>query len=60
MKKKYFIQTLITIWFMTPVFGQKPLSTGEHFAVINGIKMHYYVSGKGPVCLVPTPGWGLQ
>jgi pimeloyl-ACP methyl ester carboxylesterase len=39
-------------------YGQTSLSTGEHFALINGIKIHYYVSGKGPVCLVPSPGWG--
>lgn len=38
--------------------AQSPLSQGEHFADINGIKLHYYVSGSGPVCLFPTPGWG--
>lgn len=39
-------------------FGQNPLATGEHFAPINGVKLHYYVSGKGPVCLMPSTGWG--
>jgi proline iminopeptidase len=33
------------------------LSQGDHFAPINGIKIHYYVSGKGPICLLPSPGW---
>lgn len=37
---------------------QNSLSTGEHFAPVNGITLHYYVAGKGPVCLVPSPGWG--
>jgi proline iminopeptidase len=32
---------------------------GEHFAEINGIVFHYTVSGKGPVCILPTPGWGM-
>lgn len=36
-----------------------PLSAGEHFAPVNGITLHYYVAGKGPVCLVPSPGWGF-
>ena len=58
MKKMYFFQTLITLCITTFAFGQKTLSTGDHFADINGIKIHYYVSGKGPVCLVPSPGWG--
>ncbi len=34
------------------------LSIGEHFAPVNGIILHYYVAGSGPVCLVPSPGWG--
>lgn len=36
------------------------LSNGEHFAGVNGISLHYYVAGKGPVCLVPSPGWGYS
>lgn len=39
-------------------FGQNTLATGDHFARINGIRIHYYISGKGPVCLLPSPGWG--
>ena len=39
-------------------FGQNTLVTGDHFARINGIRIHYYISGKGPVCLLPSPGWG--
>ncbi|MBE9577217.1 alpha/beta fold hydrolase [Flavobacterium proteolyticum] len=58
MKKNYFIQTLIAIFITSFALGQNTLSTGDHFADVNGIKIHYYVSGKGPVCLVPTPGWG--
>ena len=31
---------------------------GEFRAEINGLKLWYRVSGKGPVCILPTPGWG--
>lgn len=34
------------------------LAIGEHFAPVNSINLHYYVAGSGPVCLVPSPGWG--
>jgi proline iminopeptidase len=34
------------------------LAQGEHFADINGITIHYYVSGSGPVMLIPSSGWG--
>ena len=53
------------IWFLivltgvtTSLFGQAALNTGDHFALVNGVKLHYYVRGKGPVCLLPSPGWG--
>lgn len=36
----------------------EPLTEGEFTAQINGLKLWYKVSGKGPVCLLPTPGWG--
>lgn len=36
------------------------LTIGEHFAPVNGITLHYYVAGSGPVCLVPSPGWGIS
>ncbi|MFN8432077.1 MAG: alpha/beta hydrolase [Spirosomataceae bacterium] len=39
-------------------FAQIPLSKGEHFAKINGLRLHYVVSGNGPLCIFPTPGWG--
>ena len=34
------------------------ISEGEFVAQINGLKLWYKVSGKGPVCILPTPGWG--
>jgi proline iminopeptidase len=34
------------------------LAHGEHFADINGLTLHYYVSGQGPVMLIPSSGWG--
>lgn len=31
---------------------------GEFTAQINGLELWYKVSGNGPVCILPTPGWG--
>jgi proline iminopeptidase len=46
-----------------PAWGAEPspkpaLEAGEFTARLNGLKLWYKVSGRGPVCLVPTPGWG--
>jgi proline iminopeptidase len=58
MKKIYLFQTLLIILYSASSNGQDKLSKGNHFADINDITIHYYVSGKGPVCLMPSPGWG--
>jgi pimeloyl-ACP methyl ester carboxylesterase len=58
MKKLLSLVCLLTLSFISNANSQKPLDAGEHFADINGVKMHYYVGGSGPVCLFPTPGWG--
>jgi proline iminopeptidase len=34
------------------------VNNGEFSAEINGLKLWYKVSGTGPVCIFPTPGWG--
>ncbi len=34
------------------------IESGEFTATLNGMKLWYKVSGRGPVCLMPTPGWG--
>jgi proline iminopeptidase len=34
------------------------LETGEFSADLNGLKLWFKVSGRGPVCLMPTPAWG--
>ncbi|MCB0172387.1 MAG: alpha/beta hydrolase [Anaerolineae bacterium] len=31
---------------------------GEYTTRINGLNLWYKISGTGPVCIVPTPGWG--
>jgi proline iminopeptidase len=33
---------------------------GEHRAQLNGIDLWYRVSGRGPVCLAPSPAWGAS
>jgi len=44
----------------SPAFAQEdPLKPGEHTAQINGVKQWYKVSGAGPVCLMPSPAWGM-
>lgn len=34
------------------------LDQGEFTAQIDGLNLWYKISGKGPVCILPTPGWG--
>lgn len=34
------------------------VKNGEFTVKVNGLKIWYKVSGKGPVCIFPTPGWG--
>ena len=58
MNMKKTVQLILFLFLFINAFAQKKLLPGEHFAHINGFKMHYYVSGSGPVCLVPSPGWG--
>jgi proline iminopeptidase len=58
--KRRFVVAAIFPFFFSNVFSQHKLSTGRHFAMINGVKVHYYIAGKGPVCLFPSPGWGVS
>jgi proline iminopeptidase len=39
---------------------QPHLQAGEFTAELNGLKLWFKVSGRGPVCLMPTPAWGLS
>ncbi len=34
------------------------IDAGAFFIENNGVKIWYKVSGNGPVCILPTPGWG--
>jgi len=34
------------------------ISDGQFTAQINDLRLWYKVSGDGPVCILPTPGWG--
>lgn len=53
------IALLAALFALPSARAQNKLSRGEHFAQINGIRIHYYVRGKGPVCLLPSAGWGI-
>lgn len=57
----FFMALLCTAAPGRPAFGQDdPLKPGEHTAQINGVKQWYNVSGSGPVCLMPSPAWGMN
>jgi proline iminopeptidase len=39
--------------------GVRGLEHGEYTVELNGMQLWYKVSGSGPVCLMPTPPWGV-
>jgi proline iminopeptidase len=56
MKKIIFV----IIFLLVPgVTSALTLEQGEFKAKLNGLELWYKVSGKGPVCLMPSPGWGI-
>jgi proline iminopeptidase len=56
MRKIYII--IVAILGFRTCIAQNFLDSGDHYAIINGIRIHYFVRGDGPVCLIPSPGWG--
>ncbi len=44
---------------MKALASNAKLSSGEHFATVNGIEFQYFVSGSGPLLVVQAPGWGI-
>jgi proline iminopeptidase len=59
--KLHFWMLLSMVCFMSAseAFGEEnALAHGEHKAKLNGLELWYRVSGKGPVCIFPTAGWG--
>lgn len=41
-----------------PDIMKNKIDTGEFFIENNGLKIWYKVTGNGPVCILPSPGWG--
>lgn len=37
-----------------------PVTEGPATVEVNGLRLWYSVRGRGPVCLVPSPGWGMS
>src|SRR5271154_685556 len=35
------------------------LEPGDHVVTLNGVDLHYRVSGNGPLLFMIPPGWGL-
>lgn len=60
--KKMTFSSLFLLFFVFAICQDNskrdPLSKGVHFASINGNTLHYIVRGEGPICLMPSPGWG--
>ncbi|MFN8470324.1 MAG: alpha/beta hydrolase [Caldilineaceae bacterium] len=40
--------------------GEQAIRHGEFRTQLNGLELWYRVSGRGPVCILPTPGWGVS
>lgn len=40
-------------------YTSEPLSVGEHYVVLDGLRFYYVVAGKGPLVVVQAPGWGI-
>src|SRR5258708_40020061 len=40
--------------------SSSPLANGEHEAVLNGVRLHYSVSGSGPALLAHSGGPGMD
>lgn len=36
------------------------LSSGEHYADLGDVRLHYTVAGSGPLLIVCSPGWGIS
>ncbi|MFM0501433.1 alpha/beta fold hydrolase [Paraburkholderia caffeinilytica] len=41
------------------VNSSDPLGSGEHNVYLNGVDLHYYVCGNGPLLFLISPGWGV-
>lgn len=42
----------------SPVDAAGRLIPGQYAKQINGLRLWFKIAGKGPVCILPTPGWG--
>lgn len=60
MKQHLFAALFALLGLTATSMAQNKLSPGDHYATINGLTMHYFVEGHGPVCLFPSPGWGIS
>jgi proline iminopeptidase len=38
---------------------QARTASGEHWAKLDHITLHYQISGKGPLVVIQAPGWGI-
>jgi len=41
-----------------PDIIKNKIDTGEFIIENNGLKIWYKVTGQGPICILPSPGWG--
>ncbi len=59
MDKHASLALLLVLLTAAPGLAGRP-EPGEFTAELNGLKHWYKVSGKGPVCLMPSPPWGVS
>ena len=54
------LAVLLSTSAMADIAWSSPLNPGEHEAVLNGVRLHYTVSGTGPVLVVHSGGPGMD
>jgi hypothetical protein len=54
-----FAVVMICLVFRTVAHaGTSPLDPGPHDATLGDVTLHYVIAGRGPLLIVPSPGWG--
>jgi pimeloyl-ACP methyl ester carboxylesterase len=54
-----FAVVILSLVFCTVAHaGTSPLDPGPHDATLGDVTLHYVIAGRGPLLIVPSPGWG--
>lgn len=55
---RVYLSVLTLVACALPLQASTALSSGEHIASVNGVRLWYRVAGHGPLLIVQAPGWG--